>query len=263
MDPIITLTTDFGNSDWFVGAMKGAILSACPEARLVDICHEITRHDVREAALVLLASVPHFPDGTIHVAVVDPGVGGPRRPVAIRTGRAFFVAPDNGILSYVLEDDPPNHAVSLQKRCQWASPTFHGRDVFGPVAGELAAGAHLESLGAEAVGLELWKRPRPKPLAEDTLEGEVLHVDRFGNLITSFGQETIERVHRCLLSGGSPTWIFGAHHYVGLAKAYADVSMGEFAVLWGSLGFAEICAREDDAASLTGLSRGSPVILRV
>jgi len=260
MDPIVTLTTDFGEQDWFVGAMKGAILRSCPQARLVDITHQVPRHDVKAGALFLRASAPYFPEGTIHLCVVDPGVGTARDPVAVRLGDAYWVAPDNGLLSYLLHQAPAFTAVSLAGWTKNASATFHGRDVFGPAAGALAAGRALEDLGPFLNDLLRWPLAAPQ-WKHARCKGEILHVDVFGNLITNLGRDVEQAVRDHLRRGGEILWHVGKKDIPGLCQTYGDVSPGEPLALWGSIDFFEIAVREKSASEFTSAKTGDPVEL--
>ena len=189
-NPIITLTTDFGVADGYVGTMKGVILGIVPDARLVDISHEITPQNVRQAAYVLYTAYPFFPLYTVHLVVVDPGVGGTRRPIALRTPVGYFVGPDNGILSYVMAREPVEALVELadpRYRLPHVSHTFHGRDVFAPAAAHLAAGVPITALGPPVADPVTFPPPRLE-VGPDGITGEVLHADRFGNVITSIGR---------------------------------------------------------------------------
>jgi len=188
-NPIITLTTDFGVADGYVGTMKGVILGIVPDARLVDISHEITPQNVRQAAYVLYTAYPFFPLYTVHLVVVDPGVGGTRRPIALRTPVGYFVGPDNGILSYVMAGEPVEALVELadpRYRLPHVSHTFHGRDVFAPAAAHLAAGVPIAALGPPVAEPVTFPPPRLE-VGPDIITGEVLHTDRFGNVVTSVG----------------------------------------------------------------------------
>ena len=193
MAALITLTTDFGTADGFVGAMKGVIHSLAPQATLVDITHEIPAHDIRAGTFALETAVPYFPKDAIHVAVVDPGVGSERAALLVETARGRFLAPDNGLLTSVAPETRETRLFSLNKPEFWrpqVSATFHGRDVFAPVAAHLARGVRSEALGtpiARMVRLP-WPRPRRRGHA---IHGEVVHVDRFGNLITNVRREDL------------------------------------------------------------------------
>jgi len=187
MPPIITLTTDFGLADGFVGTMHGVILGICPAARVVDLSHGIAPQGVQEAAFVLAAAVPFFPAGTIHVVVVDPGVGSERRAIAVQTDHTFYVAPDNGVLSEALAQDELVVAVHLNRAAFWlpvVSHTFHGRDIFAPVAAHLACGVPLRELGEPINDLLRLPASQPERWADGTLVGHLRYIDHFGNLIT-------------------------------------------------------------------------------
>jgi S-adenosylmethionine hydrolase len=256
---VITLTTDFGQADGYVGAMKGVILSIAPGVVLVDISHEIRPHDVRQAAFILYASVSYFPTGSVHLVVVDPGVGSARRPVAVRTEReSFFVAPDNGVLSHVLADDPPVMAVTLDNprfHRQPVSRTFHGRDIFAPAAAHLARGLSLESLGDPIADLVVFPVPAPVPGPDGSLQGHVLHVDRFGNLVLDVRAEDLGA------AAGVVVEVAG-RRIVGLSWTYADALPGELLTYVGSTrGHLEVAICEGNAAETLGVSVGEVVAL--
>jgi hypothetical protein len=191
MAEIVTVTTDFGTRDGYVAAMKGVILSIAPDATIVDISHEIMPQGVAEGAFVLAQAAHWFPPGTVHLVVIDPGVGGPRRAVAVETGRHRFVAPDNGVLTQALHGEDVIAAVSLTRPRYWRarepSATFHGRDIFAPVAAHLATGVALSAVG-EAMpvdDLETLAASRPVEHPDGSIVGQIIHVDRFGNLISN------------------------------------------------------------------------------
>jgi len=259
--PIITLTTDFGMRDPWVGIMKGVILGICPAARLVDLSHAIGAQDVLEGALCLEGAVGFFPTGTIHLAVVDPGVGGSRRPMALRAGGQCYVGPDNGLFSLVLErGGGPLEAVELtsgEHRLSRVSRTFHGRDVFAPAAAHLASGVPLERLGralTDPVRLVL-----PSCRHEDGLvAGEVIGADRFGNLLTSVTEDDVARLDGppglMVEIGGIP---LGAP-----VTAYSEARPGGVGAVVGSTGRLEVFVREGSARAALGLGRGTPVVVR-
>ena len=237
MRPVITLTTDFGAGSPYVAAMKAALLAGCPEAALVDVSHALSAFDMEAAGFVLWAGTRHFGDGAVHLAVVDPGVGTARRPLAVKLGHAHWVAPDNGLLSLLLreESDLSPTAVALH-RPEGASPTFEGRDVFAPAAAALAAGARMSSLG-DAVD-DLVRLPAPAP--------RVLWVDAFGNLVTSLkppiagvklGPVTIRRG----------------------ARTYGEVPRGEIFFYTGSMGFIELAISGGRADALLAAGPGTSV----
>ncbi len=188
--PLVTLTTDFGTADGYVGTMKGVILGIAPDAQLVDISHEIAPQNVRQAAYVLYTAYPFFPSHTVHLVVVDPGVGGARRLIALRTSSGYFVGPDNGVFSYVMAREPVEALVELadpRYRLPWVSHTFHGRDVFAPAAAHLAAGVPITALGTSVRDPVIFPPPCLE-VAPDGVTGAVLHADHFGNVITSIGR---------------------------------------------------------------------------
>jgi S-adenosylmethionine hydrolase len=188
---IITLLTDFGHQDPFVGIMKGVILGLCPNASLVDLTHETAAYDILGGSFLLQSAVPYFPPGTIHVAMVDPGVGGPRRPILAEIDDQLFVAPDNGLLSYPMAHGTVRAVraiVAQEYLLQPVSTTFHGRDVFAPVAGHLACGVPPERFGPEVGDAVRLPSPRPRLGEGGTLTGQVIRIDRFGNCITNIGR---------------------------------------------------------------------------
>ena len=274
---IITLITDFGLADSYVGAMKGVILSIAPQATIVDISHAIPAQDVRFAAWVLYTAYETFPEGTIHCAVVDPGVGSQRRAVAVQAGAYTFVAPDNGLLSYVLAQEPLQAAVELtDPRFQRhpVSHTFHGRDIFAPAAAHLAQGVPLHKLGPPLTGLITWPLPHPERPSEESLIGHVLHIDRFGNCITDLKlrPEGEILVLTNLPGEGAPLLPILRHEVcikVGsttlrcISHTYADGSPGEPLALVGSSGHLEIAVVGGSAARTLGLAVGDPVIVEL
>jgi S-adenosylmethionine hydrolase len=259
--PIITLTTDFGMRDPWVGIMKGVILGICPAARLVDLSHDIGAQDVLEGALCLEAAVGFFPTGTIHLAVVDPGVGGSRRPMAVRTGGQCYVGPDNGLLSLALERGGGRiEAVELTAREYRLSPvsrTFHGRDIFAPAAAHLASRVPLERLG-RAMTDPVRLLP-PSARHEDGLvAGEVIGADRFGNLFTSVTEKDLAGLDGPL---GVVVEIGGIR--VGAPVAtYSDALPGGVGALVGSTGRLEVFVREGSAQAALGLGRGAPLVVK-
>ena len=265
---IVTLTTDFGLADGYVAAMKGAILRIAPQATLVDVSHQVGPQDVMGAAFVLAQALPHFPAGAVHLVVVDPGVGTDRRAIAAcvdRPGGAYtFVGPDNGVLALLLADPDAGGgacaAVELDRPAAWGRPepsaTFHGRDVFGPVAARLAAGARLSSVGS-AIGATTplhW----PLPITDDDgIDGMVLHVDRYGNCLTNVSREAVER-----LAGGRAVKCYvGSAVVRGIGRTYGAVAAGEPVALYGSGGHLEIAVNGGHAARLLSIERGATVNL--
>jgi S-adenosyl-L-methionine hydrolase (adenosine-forming) len=257
MRPVIALLSDFGTRDHYVGSMKGVILGICPDATLVDISHDVAPHDVLEGALELAASYRYFPVGTIFVAVVDPGVGSPRKGIAADTGDYRFVCPDNGLLTGVARETPPKKVVELTER-RYGRPTvsrtFEGRDRFAPAAAWLAKGIQLAALGRAIADLYRLDIPQPA-VADEAIRGAVLRVDRFGNLITNVDRKTFEKFARDarvqIMAGGGT---------VGrLVATYADIQSGEVCALFGSTDHLELSANSGSAADVLGLTRGAIV----
>jgi S-adenosyl-L-methionine hydrolase (adenosine-forming) len=266
----VALLTDFGTSDVFVGVMKGVIQARAPNAALVDLTHDIPPGDVSAAALRLWQAAPYMPPGTIYLAVVDPGVGSPRRAVAAATSSFACVGPDNGIFSWLLGRRPDAEAVQIPLPPS-ASGTFHGRDVFAPAAARLSAGAPLATLGSRISGLEMLPFPR---LAFETgaVRGEVLLSDRFGNLLTSIGvaswADRLLRVDPWVpgcpdirLEGAKFEVRLSGGRSVALARTFSDVPPGSLVAYIGSDGLLEIGVNRGNAAASLGLTRGDEVIL--
>ena len=246
--PIVTLTTDFGTVDGYVGAMKGVILSRAPAAPLVDITHDLPRQDVTAAAHALANAVPFFPPGTIHVAVVDPGVGTARKPIILVDREHLYVGPDNGIFSLIAPR--PQQAFEIAEPAfirEKPSATFHGRDVFAMAAGRLAAGAQPEEAGPPVV---LRGRLPPLTGADDAAVYRVQHVDAFGNLITGIAAAGLAPGVRLRVAG---------RDIDGLSHTYQDVATGELVAYVGSRGTVEIAVREGNAGELLGAARGTVV----
>ncbi len=271
MSAIITLTTDFGLAEAYVAAMKGVILSLNPEAKLVDICHSIKPQNISQAAFILSTAYQFFPERTIHLVVVDPGVGTERRAIILRTPLADFVAPDNGVLSYVIRQFPAGplnvsrrqielapelQAVAITKPEFWMSPvsaTFHGRDIFAPVAARLSLGLPPEDFGEPITSLAVL--PMPSLDQEtDTLTGYVIHIDNFGNLITNIKRTDLPQEH-------PPVVIeVGNKRISGLSRTYAE-SEGLLAII-GSSGYLEIALKNGNAGAFLGAEPGSEVKIR-
>jgi S-adenosyl-L-methionine hydrolase (adenosine-forming) len=254
---IVTLLSDFGTADSYVAAMKGVILSQDPGIRIVDITHEIAAHDFEEGAFLLLGACGEFPAGTVHLAVVDPGVGSPRRGIAIRTGAYHFVGPDNGIFSYAVEREGPGEAYVIENQ-RWLArrrgTTFHGRDVFAPVAARLATGSPIEEVGGRIEDPVVLPSLGAEPLGEGSYRGRVLHVDRFGNCVTNFT--------RALTAGSSSFRLRAGETWIDEVRPFYAARAGDSPFLiWGSGGFLEISVDRGDAAGRLGLFRGTPVVL--
>jgi S-adenosylmethionine hydrolase len=257
MRPVIALLSDFGVRDHYAGTMKGVILGICPEVSLVDVTHDITAHDVLEGALQLAATYRYFPAGTIFLVVVDPGVGSPRRGIAAEAGDYRFVAPDNGVLTLVLRELPPRKVVELSER-RFARPTvtrtFEGRDRFAPAAAWLAKGTQLSALGRVVTDYHHLDVPVPTTTGE-TLTGTVLHVDRFGNLVTNLDRRTFEAFAK-----QGPIKILVAGKAVErLVSTYAEIGASEVCALFGSSDHLELAANTVSAADMLALGRMATV----
>jgi S-adenosylmethionine hydrolase len=268
--PLIALTTDFGLVDGYVGTMKGVILGICPEVTLVDISHEIRPQAVQQAAYVLSMATPYFPPGTVHLVVVDPGVGSERRPIVVQSERATYVAPDNGALSLVLSQERACLAIHIRitesrYRLPLISATFHGRDIFAPVAAHLACGVEPHEMGDPLPLSDLVVLPslQPKRQPDGTWRGEVLHIDRFGNLITNCRVPIPPGIASgALVPELQPSIRVGGEQIVGLSHTYADVEPGELVSYVGSSGYLEIAIREGNAAARLGVDVGDPVQIK-
>ncbi len=268
--PVITITTDFGTEDAYVPAMKGTMLSICPQARLVDVTHEISPQDVMEAAFVLRSARPYFPEGAVHLVVVDPGVGTDRRAVALRAEGQWFVGPDNGVFPLVLDQGSPDMMVELDDPTYWrsASPstTFHGRDIFAPAAAHLAEGQSVEEIGTPIDTLEPLRWARPST-ASQTVQGWVVHVDHFGNCITNIRRSTLADAAELDASEPSLDAFPPLKCYAGstvledLHPTYGAVPEGDPLLLFGSTGHLEIAANGGNAAELLDIRKGDSIKL--
>jgi hypothetical protein len=261
--PVITLLSDFGVRDYFVGAMKGVILGICPDAVMVDLTHDLSSQAVSEAAFVLGCAYSHFPPRTVHVAVVDPGVGGQRKPLAARCGEHLLVGPDNGIMSYAFADHSDFQAFVIENpRCRLSevSATFHGRDIFAPAAAHLAAGMPLEEIGPPLGQPVLLALPTPRE-SEHRLEAHVIHVDRFGNLVTDLRRRELDR-----WLGGEPSDRVsieaGQRRLRGIKASYESVAEGRPLALIGSTDRLEIAVNRGSASDALGLAAGDAILLR-
>ena len=276
MASVITLTTDFGTGDAYVASMKGVVLTINPAAIIVDISHSVEPQNVLQVAFIVGTAHHYFPKGTIHVVVVDPGVGSQRQAVILKTPSAFFIAPDNGALSYILDDPattpakPPLHfptnveqrelgasveAIAITKPDFWrqpVSPTFHGRDIFAPVAAHLSLGVPLSRFGDSVNRLNAFPIARPYQNGEGNLIGHVLHIDSFGNLITD--------IRNGDLPTGELVIEIGNHRMRGLSQFYSQAD-GLLAII-GSSGHLEISLRNGNAAAFLGTKVGDEIRLK-
>lgn len=255
--PVITLLTDFGTVDYFVGAVKGAILSVNPLAVIADITHEVPPQDVEAGAFTLLASYKTFPAGTIHLVVVDPGVGSTRRPIVVSAGEQFFVGPDNGIFTYIYDREPSHrtfHVTADKYFRQHVSTTFHGRDIFAPVAAALSNGVKPQAFGASITDeVRLETSLAPVVQKNGNVEGRIIHIDHFGNCITNITRDVLRDQPATLLVKGKTIGSF--------RDFYGDSGPNEVFAIWGSAGFLEIVVNRGSAALTLGVKRGEAVIL--
>ena len=242
MNPVITLLTDFGTADYFVGAVKGAILSVNPRAVIVDITHEIPPQDIEAGAFTLLAAYKTFPAGTIHVGVVDPGVGSERRPIIVSANEQFFVGPDNGLFTYICDRESSHRIVHVTSDRYFRpdpSTTFHGRDIFAPVAAALSNGVALEEFGVEiddAVRLPSLETP-PR----------IIHIDRFGNCVTNITRDSVKNL------------VVNGQRISEVRRFYGEGDDESLFAIWGSAGFLEISVNGGSAAKILGAKRGDEV----
>ncbi len=258
--PIITLTTDFGGNDHFVGTMKGVILDIVPDAQIVDICHSIQAFDVLDGALTISQAYSYFPNRTVHVVVVDPGVGTARRPIIASCDKYHFVAPDNGVLSMVYAREERMHVRHITAEHYFLQPvsnTFHARDIFAPVAAYLAKEVDSLKFGEELDDYVKFSAPKPKAAGENRLRGVVLKIDRFGNLVTNITADDAPS----LFAEGANSFkiVVGSREVTEIHQAYAEGAPSEVFAIVGSMGFLEIAANRASAAQLTGAGKGNEV----
>lgn len=276
MSSVITLTTDFGTGDAYVASMKGVILTINPEAVIVDICHTIEPQNILQAAFILSTAYQYFPTGTIHLAVVDPGVGSQRKAILLKTPTAFFLAPDNGVLSYIMDETDKKtakpatqiaakpesiklgaglEAVAITNQDFWHKPvsaTFHGRDIFAPVAAHLSLGVPLHKFGDSLSHVHVFPIPRPYNNDRGSLIGRVLHIDNFGNLITNIRSSDLPAEEITMTSG--------KQQIQGISQFYAEAE--GLAAIIGSSGYLEISLKNGNAADLLGVKLGDEIKLK-
>jgi S-adenosylmethionine hydrolase len=260
--PIITLTTDFGTNDHFVGALKGVIVDIVPEAQIVDISHAVQAFDVLDGALTISQAYTYFPNGTVHMVVVDPGVGTARRPIIASTDGYHFVAPDNGVLSMVYAREARMHVRHITSDHYFRQPvsnTFHARDIFAPVAAYLAKQVESNKFGDEIEDFVRFAAPKPKAVDENRMRGVVLKVDRFGNLITNVRPQDAPMLFEAIPDPFK--LVVGSKEITAVYQTYAEGSPGEVFGILGSMGYLEIVANRAAAAQLTGAGKGSEVMI--
>ncbi len=258
-DPIITLTTDFGTGDHLVGAMKGVILNINPAARIVDLNHHVAPFDVLDGALSIANAYKYFPPRTIHVVVVDPGVGTERRPLLVTGEKQYFITPDNGVLSMIYEREPctVRHVTAEHYFLNPISPTFQGRDIFAPTAAWLSKAWQTEAFGEEITDFVRFTMPKPKTVGQ-VVKGVVLRVDTFGNLMTNL---TIEHVPLEAIEAETVKLSVGGKEIRKLVQTFALGAPGEPIAVFGSAGFLEIALNRGNAARTLGANRGAEVTL--
>jgi S-adenosylmethionine hydrolase len=260
--PIVTLTTDFGLNDHFVGTIKGVILDIVPGVEIVDICHSVQAFDVLDGALTIAQAYSYFPNGTVHLVVVDPGVGTARRPIIVTSERHHFVAPDNGVLSLIYGREERLHVRHVTAEHYYLQPvsnTFHGRDVFAPITAYLAKGVDPEKFGDEITDFVRFNAPKPKPVDSNTIRAVVLKVDRFGNLVTNVTPQDVP----ALFQPEPPPFkiLIGKREITELHTNYAQGVPGSIFGILGSMGYLEIAANRGSAAQLLGTGKGTEVNL--
>lgn len=259
--PIITLLTDFGTRDHFVASMKGVMNNIHTPLNIIDISHDVQAHDILEAAFLIRSCFSCFPMRTIHVVCVDPTVGSNRKAIMVATENHYFIAPDNGVLSLIYDAEPVSQVVEISAEhyiLPDASKTFHGRDVFAPAAAWLAKGTDMLNFGDPVENYNKLPLPKPKMVGDSLLKGAVLHIDRFGNLITNITREDYTQA-REKVPGDVFKVAVGKQEISGLKEYYAQVPKGELLALFGSTNFLEIAQSQGSAAKTLSLSRGAEV----
>jgi len=257
---VVTLITDFGTTDHFVGSMKGVILSINPEVQIVDVCHQVASYDIFDASFTLAQSYRYFPPDTIHLVVVDPGVGTARRPLLARTMDYKFVAPDNGVLSLIYEREESievRHITSDHYFLNPVSNTFHGRDIFAPVVGWLSKGVEVDKFGDPITDFAKFASPKPKRMGDNLIKGVALRVDKFGNIITNITPDDVPQ----LFAENPPPFriVINQQEITRLNLAYSMGKPSEIFAIVGSSGFIEICTNRGSAAKALNANRGAEV----
>lgn len=276
MQKTIALLTDFGTSDTYVGVMKGVIAGICPDARVIDLTHEVNPQAIRQGAFMLLGSYQYFPAGTIFVVIVDPGVGSWRRSIAAFSDTYSFVAPDNGVLSYTLAENDIQSVTVLENSEYFlnrVSQSFHGRDIYAPIAAHLASGVSREALGRTVEDYVRLSNPR-LTVKDEVIYGEVIHIDHFGNIITSMGGfewqgENLQLRPRfmpinreIIFHADKAVSVIGAQTFEGIQRTYAKVSSQQALVMIGSSGYLELAINQGNFAEMYGIEIGMAVELR-
>ncbi|MFQ5818108.1 MAG: S-adenosyl-l-methionine hydroxide adenosyltransferase family protein [Terriglobia bacterium] len=262
--PLITLLTDFGSADYYVGAMKGAILNVNPEAEIIDITHDVTPHDILDAAFTLAQVYPYYPTRTVHLVVVDPGVGTTRRPILASGDNHYFIAPDNGVLSFIYPQQEKLTVREISAEHYFLSPvsqTFHGRDIFSPVAAYLSKGIEPYQFGEEIANFVRLQVPKPQALHAKAFKGIVLKIDRFGNAITNISRGDVP----ALFADQTPAFKLkvGQKEISKLVRAYGEGGQNEVFAILGSSGYLELATNRGAAARLLGINRGAELALEL
>jgi S-adenosyl-L-methionine hydrolase (adenosine-forming) len=257
---LITFTTDFGVNDHFVGTMKGVIYQINPAAQIVDICNGVNSFDLLDGALTIAQAYKYYPAETVHMVIVDPGVGSARRPLLVTTTKHIFLAPDNGVLSLVYEREERlsvRHITAEHYFLQPMSNTFHGRDVFAAIAGWMSKGVEVSKFGEEITDFVRFGAPKPKPVNDKLLKGIVLKSDRFGNLITNFTAHDVPQ----LFEATPPPFkiVIGKHEIMKMKTNYAQGVPGELFGIMGSMGYLEISANRAAATKVIGVDKGTEI----
>jgi S-adenosyl-L-methionine hydrolase (adenosine-forming) len=259
MPSLITLTTDFGTEDPFVGIMKGVILNIAPRAQIVDITHEIDPQNITQAALELEAVHPYFPKNTVHLVVVDPGVGGERRAIAVKNKTATFVGPDNGVLTPVIDSDSRIYELTNKKYfLPKISFTFHGRDVFAPAAAWIAKGTTLSKMGRKITDPKILEFPQPE-VKKNAITGEIIHIDRFGNCISNISSDLLNATFQL---NAALTLKLGRTRIPDFSSHYSQLKQGDIGCLINSCGKVEIFCRDGNAASKLKCRKGTSLIIK-
>lgn len=257
---LITITTDFGLNDHFVGTMKGVILNINPQAQIIDVCNSVNSFDVLDGALTIAQAAPYFPSDTVHLVIVDPGVGSQRRPILVTNEKQIFLAPDNGVLSLVYERSERlsvRHVTAEHYFLQPVSQTFHGRDLFAACAGWLSKGVETSKFGEEITDYIRFSAPKPKAVDGRNFKGVILKTDKFGNLITNITPKDIPQ----LFEPAPPAFriVVGKAEVTKIKTAYAQATPGEIFGILGSMGYLEISANRAAASRVAAADRGSDV----
>ena len=258
--PILTLTTDFGLSDHYVGVMKGVVLGICPRAQIVDICHEVRPFEISEGAYLIAQAYRYFPKKTVHVVVADPGVGTARRPILMEAAGQFFIAPDNGVLSMIYSRE--KHKIRLISNDQYflkpVSRTFHGRDIFSPVGAHIAAGVPAAKMGKLIADYLRPAFQKPERTGKRTWVGRILKIDRFGNIVTNFHVSDFPDLERRDFAMN-----IGPRQIAVLVRNYAESGPGEVFLIEGSSGYIEVSVNQGSAAKVLGCETGAPAELMI